>query len=49
MFVGLINSLSVARYYSLVGSNISVGLIINVYFNGMVMVVRYDADRVCGF
>ncbi len=25
------------------------GLTINAHFNGMVMAVRHDADRVCGF
>lgn len=49
MFVGLTNLLLVVCYYLLVGSNILVGLIINVYFNGMVMVVCYDVDCVCGF
>jgi anthranilate synthase/phosphoribosyltransferase len=39
----------VARYHSLVGSNIPAGLTINANFNGMVMAVRHDADRVCGF
>ncbi|MFP1591250.1 glutamine amidotransferase-related protein [Escherichia coli] len=38
-----------ARYHSLVGSNIPAGLTINAHFNGMVMAVRHDADRVCGF
>lgn len=38
-----------ARYHSLVGSNIPAGLTINANFNGMVMAVRHDADRVCGF
>ena len=49
MFAGLTNPLPVARYHSLVGSNIPAGLTINAYFNGMVMAVRHDADRVCGF
>jgi anthranilate synthase/phosphoribosyltransferase len=39
----------VARYHSLVGSNIPAGLTINASFEGMVMAVRHDADRVCGF
>ena len=49
MFTGLSNPLPVARYHSLVGSNIPAGLTINAHFNGMVMAVRHDADRVCGF
>ncbi|KOC87522.1 anthranilate synthase subunit II [Winslowiella iniecta] len=49
MFHGLSNPLPVARYHSLVGSNIPEELTINASFNGMVMAVRHDADRVCGF
>ena len=49
MFSGFANPLPVARYHSLVGSNIPAGLTINANFNGMVMAVRHDADRVCGF
>ncbi|OAT23855.1 anthranilate synthase, amidotransferase component/anthranilate phosphoribosyltransferase [Buttiauxella gaviniae ATCC 51604] len=49
MFAGLPNPLPVARYHSLVGSNIPAGLTINAHFDGMVMAVRHDADRVCGF
>lgn len=49
MFAGLANPLPVARYHSLVGSNVPAGLTINAHFNGMVMAVRHDADRVCGF
>lgn len=49
MFAGLSNPLPVARYHSLVGSNIPDGLTVNATFNGMVMAVRDDANRVCGF
>jgi anthranilate synthase/aminodeoxychorismate synthase-like glutamine amidotransferase len=49
MFAGMPNPLPVARYHSLVGSNIPAGLIVNAHFNDMVMAVRHDADRVCGF
>ncbi|RRZ95698.1 anthranilate synthase component II [Erwinia sp. 198] len=49
MFAGLSNPLPVARYHSLVGSNVPADLTINATFNGMVMAVRHDADRVCGF
>ncbi len=43
----LANPLPVARYHSLVGGNVPAGLTINAHFNGMVMAVRHDADRVC--
>lgn len=49
MFQGLPNPLPVARYHSLVGSQIPATLTVNAHFNGMVMAVRHDADRVCGF
>lgn len=49
MFAGLSNPLPVARYHSLVGSNVPAELTVNATFNGMVMAVRHDADRVCGF
>ena len=49
MFAGLSNPLPVARYHSLVGSNTPEDLVINATFNGMVMAVRHDSDRVCGF
>lgn len=49
MFSGLPNPLPVARYHSLVGSDIPAELVINASFNGMVMAVRHDEHRVCGF
>lgn len=49
MFHGLSQPLPVARYHSLVGSQIPAGLTVNATFNGMVMAVRHDKDRVCGF
>ncbi|ADU69400.1 glutamine amidotransferase of anthranilate synthase [Pantoea sp. At-9b] len=49
MFTGLPNPLPVARYHSLVGSNTPAELTVNASYNGMVMAVRHDADRVCGF
>ncbi len=49
MFAGLPNPFPVARYHSLVGSDIPAGLTISAHVNGMVMAVRHDADRVCGF
>ncbi|NIH15863.1 glutamine amidotransferase-related protein [Serratia symbiotica] len=49
MFAGITNPLSVARYHSLVGSNIPAELTINARFGEMVMAVRNDRHRVCGF
>ena len=49
MFSGLENPISVARYHSLVGSQVSESLTICAQSNGMVMAVRNDDDRVCGF
>lgn len=49
MFSGLENPISVARYHSLVGSQIPEFLTICAQSNGMVMAVRNDNDRVCGF
>ena len=49
MFAGLPNPLPVARYHSLVGSNTPQELTVNATFNGMVMAVRHEGDRVCGF
>ncbi|WP_369696221.1 gamma-glutamyl-gamma-aminobutyrate hydrolase family protein [Lonsdalea britannica] len=49
MFSGLSNPLPVARYHSLVGSDIPAALTVNAHFNDMVMAVRHDQDRVCGF
>ena len=47
MFAGLPNHfrLRITRWS---GSNIPAGLTINASFEGMVMAVRHDADRVCG-
>lgn len=49
MFAGLPNPLPVARYHSLVGSNTPAELTVNATFNGMVMAVRHEGDRACGF
>lgn len=49
MFSGLPDPLPVARYHSLVGSNIPPDLTVNATFNGMVMAIRHDEDKVCGF
>ncbi len=49
MFAGMANPLPVARYHSLVGSKIPAELTVNAHFNDMVMAVRNDKHRVCGF
>jgi anthranilate synthase component 2 len=49
MFAGMPNPLPVARYHSLVGSNIPTELAVNARFGDMVMAVRHDRHRVCGF
>lgn len=49
MFSALENPISVARYHSLVGSQIPESLTICAHSNGMVMAVRNDNDRICGF
>ncbi|MBK5142437.1 gamma-glutamyl-gamma-aminobutyrate hydrolase family protein [Budviciaceae bacterium BWR-B9] len=49
MFEGLSSPLPVARYHSLVGTEIPSELTINAHFNQMVMAVRHDQHRVCGF
>lgn len=49
MFAGMLNPLPVARYHSLVGSNIPAELIVNARFGDMVMAVRHSQHRVCGF
>ncbi|CQD47920.1 anthranilate synthase component II [Yersinia intermedia] len=49
MFAGMPNPLPVARYHSLVGSNLPAELTVNARFGEMVMAVRNDAHRVCGY
>ncbi|AJJ64207.1 anthranilate synthase component II [Yersinia aldovae 670-83] len=49
MFAGMPNPLPVARYHSLVGSNIPTELTVNARFGEMVMAVRHDDHRVCGY
>lgn len=49
IFKALPNPLRVARYHSLIGIKIPSSLIVNAHFNDMVMAVRNDLDRVCGF
>lgn len=49
MFAHLPNPLPVARYHSLKGETIPAALTINASFKQIVMAVRHDNDRVCGF
>ncbi len=49
IFAGITNPLSVARYHSLVGSNIPAELTVNARFSKIVMAVCNDRHRVCGF
>ncbi|MGP7733143.1 aminodeoxychorismate/anthranilate synthase component II [Oceanimonas smirnovii] len=48
-FEGLANPLPVARYHSLVGTDIPAGLEVIADFNGMTMAVQDKANRVLGF
>lgn len=49
MFANLPNPLPVARYHSLKAENIPNILTVNAYLDNIVMAVRHDQDRVCGF
>lgn len=49
MFFNIPNPLSVARYHSLICNNIPKSLTITSRFNNMVMSVRNNIDRICGF
>jgi len=49
MFSGMPNPFSVARYHSLVCSNIPKKLVINAHINNIVMAVRNDFNKICGF
>lgn len=49
MFLNIPNPLLVARYHSLIGYHIPKSLVINSYINNMVMSVRNNHDKVCGF
>lgn len=49
MFADMPNPLPVARYHSLVGSRLPDELTVNAHFGDMVMAVRHDQHRVCGF
>ncbi len=49
MFESLPSPLPVARYHSLVGTDVPAELTVNAHYNQMVMAVRHDRHRVCGF
>lgn len=49
MFFGMPNPFSVARYHSLICNNVPKTLIVNAYYNNMVMAVRNDSEKICGF
>lgn len=49
MFYNMPNPLPVARYHSLICSNIPKKLTVNAYYNNMVMAVRNDNEKICGF
>ncbi|CAL4324815.1 aminodeoxychorismate/anthranilate synthase component II [Buchnera aphidicola] len=49
MFFQLPNPLPVARYHSLICKNIPNSLVVNSRFKNMVMSVRNNSDKVCGF
>lgn len=49
MFSGIPQPFKVARYHSLVATQVPECLTINADYQGMTMAVRHDRDRVCGF
>ncbi|AEI74769.1 Anthranilate synthase component II [Candidatus Moranella endobia PCVAL] len=49
MFAGIPNPLTVARYHSLICSQVPKSLTVNAHYNKMIMAVRNDEDRICGF
>ena len=49
MFKGLPNPLSVARYHSLICQKIPPHFVINSHFKKMIMSIRNNKDKVCGF
>lgn len=49
MFSNLPQPLTVARYHSLVATAVPECLDVNARYHNMVMAVRHDEDRVCGF
>lgn len=49
MFTGLAQPLPVARYHSLMGSELPAELVVNAEFNGIVMAIRHQTLPICGF
>ncbi len=49
MFANLSNSMPVARYHSLMGSDLPQELIVNAAYNDIVMAIRHRDLPVCGF
>src|SRR5699024_9643545 len=49
MFHGLPTPLPVARYHSLVTADIPADLVVNASYHDMVMAIRHDQHRICGF
>ncbi|QIQ42191.1 MAG: anthranilate synthase component II (plasmid) [Buchnera aphidicola (Microlophium carnosum)] len=49
MFEDIPDPLPVGRYHSLICNTIPTGFIINSYFKKIIMSVRNNSDRVCGF
>lgn len=49
MFTDMPSPFAVARYHSLVATSLPAQLTVNAHYHSMVMAVRHDADRVCGF
>ncbi|TCP95385.1 anthranilate synthase component II [Cricetibacter osteomyelitidis] len=49
MFAGLQNPMPVARYHSLMGSDLPDELVVNADYNGIVMAIRHQSLPICGF
>jgi len=49
MFLNIDNPFSVARYHSLICTKVPNGFTINAFFNKIIMGIRNDAKRICGF
>ncbi|PJG84040.1 aminodeoxychorismate/anthranilate synthase component II [Caviibacterium pharyngocola] len=49
MFAGLSNPMPVARYHSLMGSELPPELIVNADYNGIIMAFRHQDLPICGF
>ncbi|MXP50940.1 glutamine amidotransferase-related protein [Pantoea sp. SoEX] len=49
MFKNIGNPMLVARYHSLIGNDIPISLTVNAKYRNMVMAVRHNIDRICGF